>query len=130
MDTDWIPFEEGEYIVERAFFFSPEGSAVLLDDAAVIISLDRMNRRRMSGMGKIRNILLVDLLDEHDEIDLALDLGGKFKYLMRKPAIEAGKVFSPDVRSALRFIPRTPWERVSEADFEALRSRCRFLSHG
>jgi len=125
---DWIPFREGEYIVERAFLFAPDDSAVALEDAVVRVSTGPSGERIMEGTCRVRNILLVRLLDDHDVIDLALDFGEEFTYVLRDPRLRSGKVFSPDVQSHLQFFPRTPWERVSAREFEALWSRLRYLS--
>ncbi len=124
----WIPFDEGEYLVERAFLLAPDGSAVLLEDAVIRVFLDQQGQRRMNGGCRVRNILLVELMDDHDHIHLALDLGGEFKYLLKDPTLQAGKVFSPDVKSTLQFAPQKPWEQVPGHEFEALWSRLKFLS--
>lgn len=126
--SDWIPFDEGEYLVERAFLIGSEESGVLLEDAVIRVFVDRAGRRQMSGGCRVRNILIVELLDEYDDIDLALDLGGEFKYLLRDPVIRSGKVFSADVKSTLQFFPKRPWEQITEKEFEALWSRLRFFS--
>lgn len=125
---DWIPFDEGEYLVERAFLLAPDGAAVLLEDAVIRVFFDRQGQRRMNGGCRIRNILLVELMDDHDHIHLALDLGGEFKYLLKDPTLQAGKVFSPDVKSTLQFAPQKPWEQLPGDEFEALWSRLKFLS--
>jgi hypothetical protein len=126
----WVPFEEGEYLVERACLLTKGESAVLLEDASIKVYLTGNGRRQIAGRCRIRNILLVKLLDEGDDggIRLALDLGAEFKYLLKDPVLKGGKVFSPDVRSALQFSPSNPWEQVPEEEFEALWSRLRFLS--
>jgi hypothetical protein len=71
---------------------------------------------------------LVKLLDEHDEIDLVLDLGAEFKYRLKDPILKGGKVFSPDVKSTLQFLPKEPWTQIQEGEFEAIHSRLNFLS--
>jgi hypothetical protein len=70
---------------------------------------------------------LVRLLDESEDFDLLLDLGGEFKYRMRRPGIQGGKVFSPGVQSFIQFAPQTPWEQLSEEQFSSLTSRIRIL---
>jgi hypothetical protein len=125
--TDWIPFKEGEYVVERAFLFAPDESAVLLEDAAISVFLDRRGLRQMNGSCRVQNTLLVKLLDDHDVIDLGLDLGDEFKYLLEDPILKGGKIFSPDVRSSLQFVPRLPWKQVPEDQFETLWSRLIFV---
>jgi hypothetical protein len=75
----------------------------------------------------VLNALMVDLLDEGHELDLLLDLGGEFKYRLRGPGIQGGKVFTPGVKSFIQFVPQSPWEQVPEADFNSLMSRVRIL---
>ena len=125
---EWVPFAEGEYVVERAFLVAPDSSAVTIEDAFIEVFTDRLGKRQIRGSGNIRNILLVELLDDNDEIDLALDLGREFKYLLKNPVLKGGKVFSPDVTSALQFAPRDVWRQMNEDDFEVLYSGVRFLS--
>jgi hypothetical protein len=125
---EWVPFAEGEYVVECAFLVAADGSAVTIGDAFIEVFSDRLGKRQVRGSGNIRNILLVELLDDNDEIDLVLDLGREFKYLLKNPVLKGGKVFSPDVTSALQFAPRTAWRQMSEDDFETLSSGARFLS--
>jgi hypothetical protein len=126
--SEWIPFKEGDYIVEQAFLLAPDHSAVLLDDAVIRVFQDRQGKRHMNGSCRIINALLVKLLDDHNEIDLVLNLGGKFKYLLKDPILKGGKVFSPDVKSMLQFLPKEPWTQIQEAEFEALYSHLNFIS--
>lgn len=126
--SEWIPFKEGDYIVEQAFLLAPDHSAVLLDDAVIRVFQDRTGKRHMNGSCRVINVLLVKLLDDHNEIDLVLDLGAEFKYLLRDPILKGGKVFSPDVKSTLQFLPKEPWTQIQEAEFEALYSQLQFLS--
>ena len=127
--SDWIPFEEGEYLAEQAFLLGGDGSAVPLERVILRVFAGKTGLRRMDGHGRVRNVLMVQLLEDNDDIDLALDMGGEFKYILRDPVLKAGKVFSPDVRSVLHFIPTGPWEKVREEEFEALCSRLSILSH-
>jgi hypothetical protein len=125
---EWIPFKEGDYIVEKAFLLAPDHSAVLLDDAVIRVFQDRQGHRQMNGSCRVRNALLVKLLDDHDKIDLVLDLGAEFKYTLIDPILKGGKVFSPDVKSSLQFLPQKPWEQIPEEDFKSLYSRLNYLT--
>ncbi len=125
---DWVPFKEGEYEVQRAFLAAADGAAVALEDSVLTVYLDARGRRRMEGRGRVQNALVVRLLDDHDSMDLLLDLGEEFKYRMREPELKAGKLFSPGVKSFLRFIPTRPWETVPEQEFEALCAGLELLS--
>ncbi|MFH1481294.1 MAG: hypothetical protein ABIG67_08495 [Pseudomonadota bacterium] len=125
---EWVPFQEGEYVVERAFLLAHDESAVLLEDAVISVFLNPREQRQLNGSGRVRNLLLVKMLDDWDEIDLLLDLGGEFKYLLRDPILKGGKVFSANVRSVLHFAPRSPWTQIRQEEFKALLSRLKFLS--
>jgi hypothetical protein len=70
---------------------------------------------------------LVELLDISDDVDLILDLGAEYKYLMKKPDLKAGKVFSPDVRSMLQITPGAPWQPLSMTEFERMTSKLKLL---
>jgi hypothetical protein len=75
----------------------------------------------------VRNALLVRLLDDAEDLDLLLDLGGEYTYRMRRPSIQGGKVFAPGVQSFLQFAPQSPWEALAEAEFNSLIARIRIL---
>jgi hypothetical protein len=125
--SEWIPFAEGRYLAERAVLVAAEERAVEVEETVVEVSEGR-GGRRLQGRGRIRNALLVRLLDEGEELDLLLDLGGEFKYRLPRPDIQGGKVFTPGVKSFIQFRPRQPWEQVPEAEFNSLMSRVRVLS--
>jgi len=126
--SNWIPFVEGEYFVEMACLAAPDHTAVALENVIVEVYSDQRGNRQLKGSGRVRNILIVELLEDNDDLDLLLDLGQEFKYLLRKPELQAGKVFTPDVKSTLRFTPTGPWEQIPLDKFETLLSRLRFLA--
>ena len=61
-------------------------------------------------------------------MDLVLNLGEEFKYILKKPVLKGGKVFAPDVKSMLQFFPSKAWEKIPQAEFENLLSQLKFLS--
>ncbi|MFC1822680.1 hypothetical protein ACFL9T_08235 [Thermodesulfobacteriota bacterium] len=124
---DWIPFKEGEYLVEMALLVAPDKSAVLLEDASMSVFLNQKSQRQMNGGGRVQNTLIVQMLDVHDNIDLLLDFGDEFKFLLKNPVIKGGKIFSPNTKSALQFAPREPWQKIPEEEFKALWSRLNFI---
>ena len=126
--NEWIFFDEGRYLAERAILVKPDDTrAVMLVDTVIDIYSDRRGTRQLKGFATIANHLLVDLLDDTDEIDLILDLTGPFKYRLPNPQIRSGKIFTPDVHSSLQFFPTQPWRQIAEDGFEAYLSRLRFL---
>lgn len=125
--SQWVPFIEGEYLIERSCLFASDNSAVLLEDAVLKVFLDSRGQRQITGRCRIRNVLMMALLEENDALDVALDLGEAYKFVLKDPLIKGGKVFSPEVKSSLQFVPRTPWKQCPEAEFEALWSGLDFL---
>jgi hypothetical protein len=125
--SDWVPFGEGKYLVERAYLITPENTAVTLEEAVIDVFTGAGGRRRMRGSCPVQNVLLVALHEDHDELDLLMDLGGAFKYILRKPILQAGKVFAPNVKSLLHFTPAAPLEAVAADDFNRRVSALRIL---
>lgn len=116
--NDWVAFEEGRYAVANAYLTSPEENAVRLAEPVLEVYTARSGKRQMKGYGLVMNTALVDLHEDGDRIDLLLDLGSDFRFLMKDPLLQGGKVFSPNVRSLLHFYPRMPWSPLSVGDFE------------
>ena len=125
--NNWIPFSDGEYLVDVALLVAGEDCAVTVEDVIVEVYSDKRGQRYLRGRGRIRNILMVELLEDSDELDLLLDFGEEFKFLLKVPNIKVGKVFSPDVKSTLQFIPKIPWHQIQQAEFEDILSRLRIL---
>ena len=125
---NWIPFQEGEYLVERALLVSPKNKAVEVEDASIEIYQSRTGTRHLRAKGRIRNVLMMELLEDSDDIDVILDLGDEFKYRLKLPEIQAGKVFAPDIKSTVQITPTSPWENIPQADFADLISRLQLLS--
>lgn len=125
---EWIPFEEGRYRAERVLLLAGEEQAVAVADAVIDVAEGPAGRRRLQGRGRVQNELMVRLLDESEDLDVLLDLGGEFKYRMRRPVIQGGKVFSPGVQSFIVFAPQTPWEQLAEEEFSSLMNRIRILN--
>lgn len=119
MPTDWIPFEEGEYWVEQAYIAAPNGAAVALEQPYIEIAKTRQGKRYLVGKGLVLNLLVVALLEDSDELDILLDLGGDFKFRLVQPRISAGKVFAADTKSTLQFSPVEPWKMLGPEEFQA-----------
>ena len=125
---NWIPFGEGEYGVEQALLVAATDTAVAVDNVVIEVYEDQQGNRHLKGRGRIRNILMIELLEDSDDLDLLLDFGGEFKFLLKEPMLQSGKVFSPDARSVLLFIPQAPWQQVPPTEFDDLMSRLRLLT--
>ena len=124
---DWIPFENATYLVNQAYLFGGDNTAALLEKTSIEVYTGRNGRKHLKGSSLVQNMLLVELLEENDDVDLLLDLGKSFKYLMKKPNITAGKVFSPNVKSFLQFEPAAPWKPISESEFIKLTAGFKLL---
>ena len=124
---DWIPFENATYLAEQAFLVAEDNNAALLEQTIINVYTGSGGKRSFSGTGLIRNILLVELLEENDDLDLILDFGGEFKYRLKTPDISAGKVFSPNIKSSIQFSPTAPWHQITESEFDVLLKQLKFL---
>lgn len=116
--SEWIPFEEGEYWVENAYLVALDQSAVALEAPVIAVGKTPQGKRYLKGQGMVRNLLVVELLEDDDRLDVLLDLGGDFKYHLEAPRISAGKLFVPDAKSTLQFAPLKPWRRLSPEDYQ------------
>ncbi len=123
-----VPFEEGSYLAERAFLVAPDDAAVVIDEVVINVFYDNRRNRLMNGAGFIENYLLVQMHEESDEIDLLLDMGGEFKYSLKKPILQSGKVFTPGVKASLKFTPTRPLEPIPEPEFDARVDRLKFIT--
>jgi hypothetical protein len=117
---NWIPFVDGEYLVEQAYLVASDHKAVALEHAVIEVVSDRRGQRHLRGSGRVMNNRMIELLEDHDELDVVLDLGDEFKYRLKNPNIQAGKVFAPNTRSTLRFSPQSPWGKLSLNDYDRL----------
>ena len=118
--SDWITFENAMYLVERAFLVADDNTAALLEKTSIEVYTGRDGRKRLKGSSLVQNMILVELLEENDDLDLILDLGENFKYLMKTPRITGGKVFSPNTKSFIQFDPISPWKQIPESEFTKL----------
>lgn len=125
--TDWIPFEDGRFGVVEALLVAANSSAVTLEKPYIEIYTGRTGQRWLKGGGLVQNSLMVDLLEDSDELDILLKLGEEFTYLLRAPEIQAGKVFSPEVRSSLKFLPTKPWQELKPKEYHRRRSAITIL---
>jgi hypothetical protein len=123
---NWIPFDEGLYAVEAAFLVNAERLAVPLGEALIEVRTDRRGRRHLTGSGRLNTAQLVALLEDGDELDLLLDLGGPYQYRLCNPEIQGGKAFAPNVRATIQFTPRSPWQPMGIGDFYAEVATLRF----
>ena len=125
---NWIPFSDGEYLVEQALLLADDDRAVIVENVIIEIYSDKKGQRYLRGRGRVRNILMIELLENSEDLDLLLDFGEEFKFLLKIPNLQVGKVFAPDVKSALQFTPKIPWRQIPPAEFRDMLSRLHILS--
>jgi hypothetical protein len=126
--TALIPFKEGQYSIANAFLLTADFQAVRLHNPVLEIYKDRFGKKQISGNGLVRNALMISLLDDHDDLDLVLNLNEDIHYILKQPELSGGKIFSPDIRSTLHFIPKTPWVELSDKAFKEILLKAKFLS--
>jgi hypothetical protein len=128
MVTDWIPFEDGRYSVLEAFLLTSGNAAVELYSPYIEIFTGRTGKRWLKGGSLVQNLLMVELMEESDDLNILINAGEGFGFLMQSPEIQAGKVFSPSVRSSLKFMPTKPWQSLTPAEFRQLKSTMKLIS--
>ncbi len=126
----WINIEEGIYQADEAFLLTPGFKAVTLEHATMEVYLDGAQERHVRGQATVTNVLIVELLEDEDEMDLLVDLGDQFKFLLKAPSIRAAKAFSPDVKSVLQFFAQGPLQRLATRDYLDLRSQLTLIDRG
>jgi len=52
--NNWIPFTEGEYLVEQALLVSGEDRAVSVEDVIVEVYSDQRGQRYLRGRGRVK----------------------------------------------------------------------------
>ncbi len=124
----WVPFAEGEYLVESAFLATPDNTALDLEKGVIEVFQDAGGRRQLRGSARVRPYLMVELMEENDAVDLILDLGDEFKYRLPRPTLRSGKVFSRDVKAVVQFFPTRPWEPIARETYAEMRGQLSFLS--
>ncbi len=117
--------EEGVYPIEAAFLYTDDHMAVSLEDGTIEVYLNGDNERRLRGSGRALNRLIVELLEDHDDIHLLLDLGESFRYVLESPLIRAGR--SLDAKGLIWFSAQSPLRKLEKATFEGLRSQLAVL---
>ena len=125
---NWIPFAEGEYVVDKAFLVTDDQTGVQIEDAIIEICSGPQGQRYLKGRGRIRNTLMIELLEDSDDLDILLDFGDDYKYLLKVPNLQSGKVFAPGVKSVLQFTPQTPWQQLPPDEYNRILSGLRILS--
>jgi len=116
-----IFIEEGTYPAEEAFLLTAGQTGMVLEDTVIEVYPDGDNQRCVRGRARALNLSLVELLEDYDDVDMLLDLGDQFKYLLKAPTLKAGKVFSPDVKSIIHFIAQSSLEKLEEEKYRRIR---------
>ncbi|MFZ7128538.1 MAG: hypothetical protein ACOWWM_20485 [Desulfobacterales bacterium] len=126
---DWVTLDEGEYYVERALVLAPDGSATSLWEPYLEVFRDPTGRRRLVVRALAFSLELVAIMENSDQLDVLLDLGGDFTYRLPTPFISAGKIFSPGVRSAVQVTPSGPWKRLKRERYDSELASVRWVAN-
>ena len=114
---DWIDIREGKYRAMQTLLVSADNVAVEMAETVIHIYKDRQGVLRLQGQGFVNSLAIIELLEDHDDLNIILDMGGEFKYRLSAPTLSGGKIFSPDVKSSMVFIPTRPWVQLTEAEY-------------
>ncbi|MEJ5300229.1 MAG: hypothetical protein WHS38_04490 [Thermodesulforhabdaceae bacterium] len=109
---------EGTYIIEEAFVITTNEPrrGIALRDAFLEVEKDG-NHKIVHGRATVHNLSLVELFEDNELLDMIINMGEGFKFYLKNPAIQAGKVFSPTVSSTMRFIPRESFDHISDTEY-------------
>lgn len=118
--------EEGSYPIESAFLYTADNNAVSLEEGMIEVYLNGDNERRLRGSGRAYNRLIVDLLEDHDDMNLLLDLGESFRYVLDAPLVRAGR--SLDAMGLIHFAAESPVRKLDAKDFESIRSHLHVMT--
>ena len=117
--------EEGSYPIEAAFLYTADNNAVSLQEGMIEVYLNGDNERRLRGSGRAYNRLIVELLEDHDDMNLLLDLGESFRYVLEAPLIRAGR--SLDAMGLVHFAAESPVRKLDGETYETIRSELHIL---
>jgi hypothetical protein len=116
----WIPFREGEYLVEQAFLVTPDQQMAAMENTVIEVYQDNRGQRHLNGSGRVENYRVVELMEEADVLDLVLDFGDGIRYRLPDPTLSAGKLFTPGVKSMMQFVPTAPWTPISNDEWNQI----------
>lgn len=125
---NWITIGEGEYSVESAYLLAPEYYATPLENTIIHVFSGRDGHLSMEGKSLVENIHIVELLEHGDTLDLLLVFDAEIIFLMKNPILHGGKVFAANVKSTIRFSPRTPWKKIEKETYIELKSKLKLTS--
>ena len=129
MSQSWITIEKGFYQANRGYLATSDHThGAALSNSAIEVITGRTGDKQLHGFGRCENMLLIELLDQSDEIDVVIDLGGVYKYIFEAPDISGGKLFTPHVEATIRFVPTMPWRQIEPTQFEAGLKQITFLN--
>lgn len=113
----------GTYIIEEAFVVTSDKPryGIALRDAFLDVERED-NRVIVHGRATVHNLSLVRLLEDHEKLDILINMGDGFKFYLKEPVIQAGKVFSPKVESTMRFIPADSFDLVTEEEYDSIKN--------
>ncbi len=114
---------EGTYIIEEAYIVTEDlARHVPMKDAFLEVQREPSNKLTVHGKATVRNASIVELLEEYEKLDIVIDMGEGFKFYLRNPIIQGGKVFSPNILSTIRFMPTESFELLQDGEYKKIKT--------
>jgi hypothetical protein len=112
---------KGTYIIEEAFVITQNEprTGIALRDAFLEVE-EEGNHKMVHGRATVHNLSLVELFEDNEQLDMIINMGEGFKFYLKNPIIQAGKVFSPTVFSSMRFIPTNSFDHIPDNEYSAI----------
>ena len=118
-----IDLPEGLYEVDEAYLVAPQSRRLKLRDTTFEVFVDKRNQKGLKGRSFINNFAFVELLEETEDVDLALCFFDDYFLRLTKPVVQVGKVFEPDTESSLIFSIGESISLVSQEQYLELTGR-------
>ncbi len=112
--------EAGDYRVAAAYLVSPQTRrATPVSDAVIHIADGNGHSGRISGWGQVCTAHMIDMLEDSEQLDLIIDMGAGYRFVMYDPEIRAGKNFQADTVSTFHFQPTHLMHSLNKDEYSA-----------
>ena len=98
-----IDLPEGLYEVDQAYLVDASRNRLPLRNVTFEIWLDKKGQKQLRGRGLINNFNFTKMLEDSEDVDLALRFFDDYFLWLKEPVIQAGKVFEPATESSCIF---------------------------
>jgi len=111
---------EGLYEVDRAYLVDPAHRRLELRGTTFEIYTDARGRKHLRGRSLVTNVAFVAILEDAESVDLVLSFFEDYFLWLEEPAIQAGKMFTPETESSLIFREGRRTSFITRQRFEEL----------